>query len=297
MPLRPGFTASTFALELGGVDAGFARSATGGEAFGVVAEEPATSARTGKHIAAIGYAPIVVEVAAPLAPPLAEWVASMLDGTQSARDGAVTTVDANRKVRSRLEWRAALISEVVFPSADGASKEPAAVRVTIEPEQTVRVDGSGGSHPSTLGTKQKAFLPSNFRFEISGLEAVGKRVSKVSALTATRRPGVLVGEFRETAATAGAIAVADVVLSISPTDVAPYASWFDDFVINGNSGAERTGSLSFLDPALKNELLRLDLDGLGITRISYDAETTGADTPARVRVGLYCEAIRLAKLA
>ena len=65
-------------------------------------------------------------------------------------------------------------------------------------------------------------------------------------------------------------------------------------MINGNSGAERTGSLSFLDPALKNELLRLDLDGLGITRISYDAETTGADTPARVRVRLYCEAIRLA---
>lgn len=298
MGLRPGFTASRLALELDGIETGLVRSAVGGEPFGVVVREEPANGRVGKHIGSVRYQPIVLEVPAPLSPPLAERVAAMLDGTDPVSAGALVTLDGAMKVRSRLEWSSARITEVGFPAADGASRDAAVVRLVVEPEQTVLKDGSGATY-KTVATRQKTVLVSNFRFELSGLEAAGTKVSKVSALTATRRRGDEIGRIRPASNSATALEVADVTFWISRSDVAPYAGWFEDFVLAGTNGdaAERTGSLTFLDPSLQTELLRIDLEGVGIVRVANEPVPPSGDAIARSRVELYCEALRLAKLS
>ena len=91
------------------------------------------------------------------------------------------------------------------------------------------------------------------------------------------------------------VEVADVALWLPATDAADYVGWFDEFVLRGknDAGAQRTASLVFLDAGLKADVVRVDLEGVGIHRISREAEPSGLETVPRVKVELYCEALRL----
>ena len=184
MAVGRSYTAGRFALELDGTHAGFLASARGGDAVGQVVEGEPQGSRVPKRIAGVGYTPIVVEVALPLTEPLLGWVAATLDGGASARAGALVSIDSSSRIQQRLEWTG-LITAVGFPATDAAGKDPARVRVTIEAEQT-RVVASSGDYPSPLKSVQKQVLVCNFRFAVSGLEAAGRTVSKVSALTVSR---------------------------------------------------------------------------------------------------------------
>jgi hypothetical protein len=290
-------------MQLGGVDVGSVVSVEGGEWFGVVVEEMPVGVRIGKHLGSTGIAPIVVEVGASMTEPFHDWMTAMLDGTPTAKDGAILFLDYDGKERSRLEWQRARITEVVFPAADSSSKDPARIRVTIQPESTKLVAGSGAVHPLKSEAKgHKAFLPSNFRFAISGLGAAGTKVSKVApTVVRWRHADDSVGDVREDMreTNPGVLEVADLVVWLPERDVAPFAAWFEDFVIDGNgdSTKERTASLTFLDPTLKDELMRLEFAGVGIFRISHERQQSGSEAFVRVKAEMYCEAVSLAKPA
>jgi hypothetical protein len=189
----------------------------------------------------------------------------------------------------------------VFPAADSSSKDPARIRVAIQPDSSQLVAGSGAVYPLILGPKgQKAFLPSNFRFAVSGLGSAGTKVSKVAPIVVRWCDAEdSVGEVREYVRTSGVLEVSDVVVRLSESDVAPFAAWFEDFVIDGNNDStkERTASLTFLDPSLKSELMRLEFAGVGIFRISHERQASGSEALVRVKAEMYCEAASLAKPA
>jgi hypothetical protein len=217
----------------------------------------------------------------------ADWVAAMLDGTQTPKPGAIVMLDYAMKVKSRLEWSSGLITEVGFPAADASNKGAARVRVTIQPESTHLVAGSGVVYPVTAPHKaQKVASASNFRFALSGLEAAGHKVVSVSAVTVTRRAGD------------GALVVADIAFRVPESDVAPYATWFDDAVIEGQGtdSGERTGTLAFRAANL-SDLMRVDLEGVGIVRLSRERQQDGIEVAPMVKVDLYCEAVRLGAVA
>ena len=293
MAVGRSYTAGRFALELDGTPAGFLASARGGDAFGHVVEGEPQGSRVPKRIAGVGYTPLVVEVALPLTEPLLGWVAATLDGGYSAHAGALLSIDSSSRIQQRLDWTGGFITAVAFPATDATSKDPARVRVTIEAEQT-RVVASSGDYPSPLKSVQKQVLVSNFRFAVSGLEAAGRTVSKVSALTASRRVDNSQGLEREYMKVGAVVDVADVALWLPTTDAAEYVRWFDELVLRGKSEAgQRTASLVFLDAGLKADVVRVDLEGVGIHRISHEAEPSGLETVPRVKVELYCEALRL----
>jgi hypothetical protein len=281
------YSAGKFMMRLDGVDVGFVLSLEGGEAFGEVIDEAPVGGRVGKHLGKVGYAPIVVEVGASMEPAFFDWVTSMLDGTHKAKDGAIVLLDYDSKERARLEWKSALITEVVFPGADGSSKLAGRMRVTIQPEATANAAGSGAKFQSKSAGKMKAILESGFSFAVSGLELACKKVAKVTPLV-VRQTDVF-----------DVLDVADIVFWLPESEAEPFAMWFADFVLNGNnnSARERSATLTFLDPTLKNELMRIEYSGVGIFRMSHERQEASAEVVARVKVEMYCESVRLHPIA
>jgi hypothetical protein len=292
------YSAGTFALEIGGATAGFLLSAAGGEPRAEVVEEQAPSTWVRKHIGAPKYEDIVIESRIPMSGPLESWIISLFEGKQSVTDGAIVLLDYSMKVSQRLEWTGGLISQVTFPAADGASKETARVRVTITPELTRLVAGSHAAYGKATAGKEKSVLLSHFRFTVSGLEQASAKVSDVAAISVTRRGTDDIGEERDHAHDL-VLDVSNIAFRVARSEAGPFATWLDDFVVKGLNDAshERTGSLTFLDQTLKNELLRLDLGGVGIFGLTYERHEARSEVIARAKVELYCETVSLHKSA
>lgn len=298
MPARPSYSAGKFAMQLDGIDVGFVVTVAGGEPFGAVVAETPVGVTVGKHLGGVHIAPLVVEISASMGEPLRSWISVMLDGTQTPKDGAIAFLDYALREHSRLEFAEALITEVAFPAADASSKESARMRVTIQPESSRFVAGSGVTHPvPTIAKGHKAWQVSTFWFTVSGLESIGNKVAKVAPMV-VRRTVVAdaTGATRPIAMSTGVLDVSDVVFWLPESEAAPVETWFEDFVVKGNndSSNERTASLTFLEPSSRDELLRLELDGVGIFRISHERDEANAGVLARVKVEMYCESVKLA---
>ena len=287
-------------MTLAGTPVGFVASVEGGEPYGEVVAEAPVAGKIGKHIGNVAFEPIVVEVGAAMAKPFLDWINACLDGRFDRRDGAIGFLDYRMEERTRLEWTAGLITEVVFPAADGSLKEAVTMRVTIQPEQSRLVAGSGAAAKLPSGAQaQKAVLASNFKFSVTGLAQALNKVVKVAPIEVTRRPSKdEIGEAREIA-TVDVIDVGNVAIWVPVADLTPVTSWFDDFVIAGHNDAtqERTGSLTFLGPNLQDELFRVDLAGLGIVRITHERLESRGEVIARAKVEMYCESVHLATAA
>src|SRR3954471_19379498 len=155
------YSAGRFALEIGGTPVGFASSVAGGEGFADVIATTAPSGVVEKKPGPVRYAPIVLEVDASLASDFYDSITGFLDGTQKPKSGVVRLLDYGLREQSRLEWTDGLITEVGFPAADAGSKDAATLRVTLQPDATRRVDGSGTTVLVAAQSHQKRWLPSN----------------------------------------------------------------------------------------------------------------------------------------
>ena len=296
MPGRPSYTAGKFAIEVDGSAAGFVISAEGGEPFAPVVAEPPVGILVRKHLLSPQYAPIVVDAGASMAPPFLDWVAAMLDGTQTAMDGAIVFLDYAMKEESRLEWTAALITEVAFPAADASSKDWARIRVTMQPDSTVVVAGSRAVLSDATGSEGGEGI-ALVKLPVHNLGlAIGPNTVRVAPVVVG---GSIVADDdpRVHEVTPGPLDVSDLVFWLPESALASVAPWFEDFVMKGNneSTKERTASLAYLDPSLKDELLRLEFDGVGIHRISPERQEDSAGVVALVKIETYCESVALAK--
>jgi hypothetical protein len=283
---RPGFFGGATVLELDGAVVAVVRSAAGGEPFGEVVREPVPGRPVDKRIGGVRATPLTVEVGLHLAAPLVDRVAAALDGTQAPARGRLLRLDGDRLEQSCLQWRSALVTEIALPELDVTRREPAAVAVTLAPDATRQTVGSGERFElDPPPASAKAALTSNFRFEVSGLEAAARHVLTVSRLTVAFEPAPDGGG-------AQLPDVRDVSIRVPEAEVGPYLAWFEEFVLDG-SGTERTASLTFLRPDLTTPVLRVLLSGLGIFRVAREELRSGSEVEALARVEMYCETARI----
>lgn len=277
------YSASHFALELGGQHQGFLKSVEGGAAFGDVVEEPGGNLPyVKKHLGNLGYDDIIIEVAPTAGSELFSWISATLSSSPKARqNGAIIAIDFNNKEVGRLVFSDAAITELTIPAADAASNTPASLRIRITPGTTESQNGSGQPFQGTVKLC-KAALSSNYQVLIDGLDAT--RVSKVDAIVITipriDQPRVATKiDFPELSLVTGA-ASAD-----------SWDEWYVAFCINGENGdsQERNGSLTFLSPDLNSALLEVSFKGLGIFKLASVPQDSSAI--ARVRADLYVEQI------
>jgi len=295
MAQQRGYTAGMFGVELDGTAAGLAESVAGGDAVAdVFVEKVGADGIAHKHLAGVKYEDIALEVGTGMSNAFYDWIAATLTGKHDRKDGAISFVDYTGFERERLSWHNGLISEIGFPALDSAAKDAARLTLKIAPEYTRHVKGSGAKASGTGASKQKKWLPSNFRLTIDGVDCYGVRA--VGALTVVRpRDAQGVGELRDLGVEAASLVVPDLVVTVAESHAADFAAWHDDFVIQGKNDQahEKQGKLEFLGVDMKEVLFTLTFSGLGIFRLSRAKEERGAGAVSLVEAQIYCEQMSL----
>ena len=288
------FTAGKFALALDGVACGFVESVDGGDISADVIESAVGSTFFAKKtIGQPKYEDFTLQIGLGLANPVYDWIAATLNGNYLRKDGAVTTADANLNAQAESQFSKALIHEVGFPALDAASKDASHLTIKFSPELTKFAQASG--KVPAAGGKQKAFVGSNFRLELDGIDC--SHVRAIDAFTVV--VGIVAdttGDSRDVAIEPGRVEVPNVHVTITdgPT-AASWQLWFEDFVVKGNNdeSKEKTGTIVYLGPDLKTELGRVVLHNVGICALRHGKQDANAGAVRTLVAELYCERVEL----
>jgi hypothetical protein len=107
-----------------------------------------------------------------------------------------------------------------------------------------------------------------------------------------------VGEERDTEREPAYLEVPNLVVTLAEPYAQDFYDWHADFVINGNSGQanEKSGTLEYLTPKLREALFGLTLSNLGIFKLSVESADSGSEAIRRVRAEMYCEKIQFSYL-
>lgn len=289
---------ASMALELDGQYGGTVKSAEGGNAFvELLVEAPGPENIQRKRPGAVRFEDILIEV--PLGEDsklLAGWITDFLTKGSMPRNGAITYADFNMNETKRLDFSNAVLTEVSLPVADAAAgKAAATLTLRIAPQSTRLAGPSGKKSQGALGTKQKAVISGNFRFNVQGLEKSCGRITKVQGLAAKRpRPVEAVGQQRLPEIKLGPLDCSLVSIFLPEAEASPFYTWFNDTSATGKSGGERAGLLEWLDPTLSSVLASAQLGGLGILRYAPEPVKAGGERGGLVQVDMYCETINLA---
>ena len=264
-----------FMLTLDGVNVGIVKSPAGGGATADVVNEPAGSSFfSKKHIGAPKYEDITMQVGLSMNKALYDWITACWKGDFQSKNGSILACDPNFNILTQRDFFNALLTEVTIPAMDASSKDAAYMTLKFSPEST-RYKKSSGKITGIPDTRQKLWLPSNFRLNIPTLEC--SRVSRIEAFTIRR--------------TAGNISFPNLKIVLAWLTAQTWVDWHEDFVIKGNSGDanEKTGSLVFLPPDLKTPLASINFYNLGIFRLSLDSSDVTPDQVQHATAELYCE--------
>jgi len=280
-------------LELDKVSAGFIPFAVGGNATSdVVTEKLGADHIAHKHLAGVKYEDITINAGTGMSKAFYSWVAATPAFKFFRHSGAIVAADVNMKIRTRVEFSNALITEIGMPALDAASKDAAKMTIKFAPEFTRRVK-AGGSLKGSFSAVQQKWNVGNFKLQIDGVDTAF--VSKIDALVIkaniTENP---VGEARDYEKEATSLEIPNLKVTVAESHADDFFKWHEDFVIKGNNGseAEKKGSLSYLAQDLKTELFRLDFSGLGIFALDPDPYTSQGDHLRHVTAQIYCESIK-----
>jgi hypothetical protein len=184
MAKTPGYAASHFCIEIDGKVAGFLSS------FLAPSMEVE---RITQGIAPDGFVtqsfgnpkigPATLSFALSQSPALLDWIASLLRKDVKERDVVVLLADQSYQIKRRIEMRHCLITEVRFSAFDAKDgKAPVTATVTFQPTGIQYALGNG-KLSATASTKAKAWLASNFRMSVVGLDS--KYVTRIELPTMT----------------------------------------------------------------------------------------------------------------
>ena len=275
-------TTSRFAITLDGAPIAGVRGVVGGAQGGEVVEvapdyDPSYFPK--KHLGASRHEPLVLEVALGGPDTLYRWIESAFGPTRAVRTLGVSVCDAPGMDRV---FRDAVITEITFPALDTTDDGDASIIVQIQSSDFEFDPGSASSAPPPPAATP--WQPSNFRIELGDLPC--DRVTKIDAFTV--RQEVATDSVGSQAAIPTPIEVGEIQLTISAQDADAWIAWFEDFVIDGNSGdaAELEGSITWFQADTKTPIGTIDLRGVGIVKLGARCDAGGE---AQMEVQLYVE--------
>jgi phage tail-like protein len=291
------YSIANYSLDLDGVKCGILQEFSGGDRSGEVAEfSEAHDYYKRKQISNVKYEDYTGKFGFAMTDPVYQWIVSSLNMDYQRKSGQVNKADFKREVRSVLEFKDALISEIGFPACDGGSKEPAHLSLKWTPWITRHKKGGGDKVQQDVNIGQKVWLPANFSFVVDGVDGCTK-IQKVDALTVNQQNiRDANGEERDYMLEPSSIKFPNVKLTLSAEFDEAFQAWFEDFVINGNCDAskEKTATLVYKDQTRTKDLCTLNFMGCGIFKITSNALKNNADELAVTTVEMYCESIQAA---
>jgi hypothetical protein len=289
------YTAGKFGLVLAGNPLTWLRSADGGTARAdVVIESPGPDQIPGKHIAGVKYENISLSTDFQ-SKAITDWISTSWKTGAARQSGSIVAATYDYNIVSEREFTNALLVETTLPALDAGSKDAALITVKLAPEYTRLKQASGKASTFADNKAAKQWLASNFRFEMTGLDA--SKVSKIDSFTVRQvsreNP---VGEMRDYEKVPGSIEFPNLRITFAASTAASWENWHEDFVVKGNNGAdkERNGAIVYLDPTRTAELGRVNLSNCGIFRLSAEKVEAGSEQLRRLVADLYCERMEMA---
>jgi len=283
--------AGRFVLDISGENAGFVKKFSG---FAMEADIVSTDLGPDnvqkKHVASIKWTPGKATIGIGMSNECYRWIKAAFDKGFATRSGSLIAADFNYKEMSVQTFRDALITSVTVPKLDGSSKDAAYFDLEFEPEQIRWSMGGGEDIRGKVGPKQKAWLSSNFRFEMGSLPC--SRVATVDAFTwkcavASDQLGIVRLPTKHPAK----VTVPDIKLSIGMADYQAWADSAQKWFVDGQHLEENVmqGRITFLDPGMKDEIGGIDLINCGFKKFSQGDFEANSEKIARFSVELYVE--------
>jgi hypothetical protein len=288
------YTPGNFALDLEGYSVAFLKKFSGLSMQGdVVANDLGPDNIQKKHIANIKWTPGKATIGIGMGKAMYDWIKLSFEKAYVPKNGSFTAADFDYKAQARLDFENAIITSVTVPKMDGASKEAAYFDVEFEPEKVRWSKGGGEDIRGKLGPKQKAWLCSNFRFELGGLPC--NRVATIESFT--WKCGITpdqIGIFREPTKHPTKVTVPDLKLAISYADHQPWADWAKKWFVDGHhlEGDELQGRIVFLGPDMSKELGEITLLQVGLKSFSDDDNEANSEKIKRFHAELYVEQMK-----
>jgi hypothetical protein len=286
-------TGDRFVLTLDGVVCGLVTSAEGGNISAPVLREPA-GAFVPKRLGAPTPEPIDLFFDLSLQKVVYEWITESWQGRALTKSGSLITLDTNLQATTELQFDKAVISATTIPAMDASSKLECVLAVRLTAAAT-NMRHTSGPIAGLVPKQKKAWLSSNFRLEIDGLDTT--TISKVNALTImSAERNAAADRSRWPAGSVSAIDFPDLRVLFAEQSLKTWADWHDRFVVHGENDdtQEKSGSLVFLAPDRQSQLGNVAFYGLGIYRLRHEPAQLGE--PVRIRrtvAELYCQRMEL----
>lgn len=274
-------TGDRFILTLDGIVCGLVISAEGGNISAPVVRQPAAPF-VRKRLGTPAPEPIELLLDLSLQKIVYDWISESWRGPALTKSGSLITLDANLQAIAELQFDNAVISATTIPAMDASSQNECALAVQLR-AATTNLRNASGPVAGLSPKQKKAWLSSNFRLEIDGLDTA--RVSKVNTLTITCAGG-----------NATTVEFPDVHVVFAEQSSKTWADWHEMFVVQGKNDEtqEKKGSLIFMAPDRQSSLGTVAFHGLGIYRLRHEPVRPGeAVRIIRTVAELYCQRMEL----
>ena len=284
-------TAGRFMLEIDNWNVGFLKKFSGlAMEADIVANDLGPANVQKKHVSNIKWTPGKATVGIGMGYGMYQWIQAAFDRNYLTKSGSLTAADFNHKAMSRVDFMQALVTGVTCPKLDGSSKDAAYFDIEFEAEQVRWSPGDGSDVKGKIGPIQKAWLCSNFKFDLGHLPT--KRVATIDSWT--WKCGVSpdqIGIVREPTKHPSKVTVPDLKLSISSADHEDWAQKAKAWFVDGHheEGDELSGAITFLGPDMQQELGRVELLNVGFKKFSDEDMEANSEKIKRFNVELYVE--------
>jgi hypothetical protein len=293
------YTAGNFSLMLddeGNQSTAYLKSVDGGYMNASIVDEPVGGEPTRvKHISVASITPLSVEFGLAGSWSVLKWIQQSWNRQFSRRNGAVSHADFNLNETYYQEFSDALISETTFPTLDGASKDPALIKMKFLPERLVDKKQSGTSiNDKNVPGKQKMWLCSSFRFTIDGIDGLDG-VNKIESFTI--KQGIkqfYTGQDRFPQIEPTKIEFPNLTCTIAQGNAAGIQGWYHDTITRGMADpqAQRSGSLEFLAPDKTEVLFRINFH-CGMLRMDMLPSTANSNEIKRMKFEIFIDEMKL----
>lgn len=242
----------------------------GGVKAGITMEDPGTERDPPlKNISSLSFEPMVIRTGISMGKSLYKWIRSTMEQTNIRRSGQIVSVNGDRRAGAFRHFNNAVVSSITVPTLDAGSKDKAFFTIALDPEDIVYKEGDASNLADAIDTTGKEWLASDFRLRLKGLPCT--KVSKIESFTIRQmlEPEVK-GDFRVSTRMVSRLDIPNLRLTLTPAMIQPWASWFNDFVIQGRNSQqeELSGTIEFLDSAHEEVLGWIDLSQVGIFALS-----------------------------
>ena len=289
-------TAGHFALEIdGSPTTAYLKSIEGGYTRANVISEPIGPHNERiKHVSTHEVDPFTISFGLAGGNDVLKWIQSSWAKTWNRRNGSITHADFDLKAVFQHDFYDALIEETTFPTLDGSSKEPAYLKVKVQPEVALTKKGDGRQLQPNSGegnafARQKMWLCSGFRFEIDGFDKV-RYTNKIESFTI--KQGIKkfhTGKDRFPQIEPTKIEFPNITGTIAFGYADELIDWYHKYLVAGKKdpSVQKTGYLAFLAPDKQKVLFRINMYQIGIQHLEIAASTANAEEIRRVKFELF----------